>query len=57
MVALRRRSFIRSAEITSFVILVLFDDRGRSLSLRFYLCVSDFNQGSEEVNWVQDLLV
>ena len=25
MVALRRRSFIRSAEITSFVILVLFD--------------------------------
>ena len=57
MVALRRSSFIRSAEITSFVILVLFDDRGRSLSLRFYLCVSDFNQGSEEVKWVQDLLV
>ena len=57
MVALRRRSFIRSAEITSFVILVLFDDRGHSLSLRFYLCVSDFNQGSEEVKWVQDLLV
>ena len=57
MVALRRRSFIRSAEITSFVILVLFDDRGRRVSLRFYLFVSDFNQGSEEVKWVQDLLV
>ena len=57
MVALRRRSFIRSPEITSFVILVLFDDRGRRVSLRFYLFVSDFNQGSEEVKWVQDLLV
>ena len=36
------------ADIPSFMILVLFKDVGRRLSSRFYLFVSDVNQGDGE---------
>ena len=38
----------------SFVCLVLFKDRGRRVSPRFYLFVSDINQWNEEAGGVQD---
>ena len=43
-----RNSCFGSAEIESFVFLVLFKDGGPSVSPRFHLFVSDVNQGSEE---------
>ena len=43
-----RNSCFGSAEIESFVFLVLFKDGGPSVSPRFPLFVSDVSQGNEE---------
>ena len=60
-----QKVFPGSAEIVSFVFLVLFKDGGRRVSPRFHLFVSDVsdvlflfvsNQGNKDVRWVQDLL-
>ena len=51
-----QKILFQPAEITYFVFLVLFKDGGRRVSLKSYLLVSDVNQGSEEVDWVQDFL-
>ena len=44
-----RKSCLGSAEITSFVFLVLFKDGGRRVSPRFRPFVSDANQGNKMV--------
>ena len=36
--------------------LVLFKDGGHKMNPRFYLFVSDVNQGKKGVGWVQDFL-
>ena len=36
--------------------LVLFKGGGHKMSLRFYLFVSDVNQGNKGLGWVQDFL-
>ena len=45
--AFSRRSCLGPAEIASFVFLILFKDGGRRVSLRFYLFVSNVNQGNK----------
>ena len=37
------------------MLLFFFKDGGGKVKPRFHLCVSDVNQGSKEVGWVQDL--
>ena len=56
MLVWSRKSCLGLAEITSFVFLVLFKDRGRRVSPRFHLFVSDVNQGNKEVGRVQDFV-
>ena len=56
VLAWSRECCLGLAEILSFVFLVLFKDGGRRVSLRFYLFVSDVNQGNKEAGWVQDFL-
>ena len=48
MVAWSKKSSLGPTEIASSVFLVLFKGGGRSVSLRFHLFDSDFNQGNEE---------
>ena len=43
------------AEMASLVFLVLFKDGGCRVNPRFYLFISDVNQGSKEAGWVQDI--
>ena len=44
----RAESVVSPAEITSFLCLVLFKDRGRKVSSKFHLFLSDVNQENEE---------
>ena len=53
---MEQKIFLRVAEITSFVFLVLFKDGGCRVSPRFHFFVSDVNQGNQEAGWVQDFL-
>ena len=48
VVAWSRNYCLGSSEIASFVFLVLLKDGRPSVSPRFHLFVSDFNQGHEE---------
>ena len=48
MVAWSKKSSLGPTEIASSVFLVLFKGGGCSVSLRFHLFDSDFNQGNEE---------
>ena len=43
-----RKSCLGPAEISCFVFLVQFKDERRRVSLRFYLFVSDVNQGNKD---------
>ena len=43
-----RKSCLESAEIQSFVFLVLFNDWGRRVSPKFHLFVSDVDQGNRD---------
>ena len=57
VVAWGRKSCIGLAKIASFMFLVLFKDGRCKVSPRFYLFVSDVNQGNYKAGWVQDSLV
>ena len=56
VVAWSRGYCLGPSEIASFVFLVLLKDGRPSVSPRFHLFVSDFNQGHEEAVRVQEFL-
>ena len=49
VVAWGKKSYLRPAENSSFVYLVQFKDRGRRLSLRGHLFISDVHPGNENL--------
>ena len=50
------KSCFASTETAFFVFVVSFKEWGSSMSPRFYLFVSDVNQGNVQAGWVQDFL-
>ena len=48
MVAWSRKYCLGSAEIESFLCLIIFKDGGHRVGPRIHLCISDINQENEE---------
>ena len=57
LVVWSRKIYLIPVEIASFWFLVSFKGRGRRVSPRFNLFVSNIIQGNEERGWVEDLLL
>ena len=51
VVAWDRKCYLGPAEISTFVYLPQFKDRGRRVSLRLHLFVSDVDLGNEDFVW------
>ena len=49
VVAWSQKSYLRPAEISSFLVLVKFKNKGRRLSLRLNLYISDVDPGNEDI--------